>query len=67
MMDELGAEHRGERFDTLLRQIAATPGVETIPWQHFELTDADFLDLNHLNPMSGRPALSAQLARWIFR
>jgi amino acid adenylation domain-containing protein len=67
MMDQLGAEHRGERFDTLLRQIAATPGVETIPWQHFELTDADFLDLNHLNPMSGRPALSAQLARWIFR
>jgi hypothetical protein len=67
MMDELGAEHRGDKFDALLRQVAATPGVEMIPWQDFDLTDADFLDINHLNPMSGRPALSVQLARWIFR
>ncbi len=58
MMDELGPEYRGDYLDALLRQIAGTPGVELIPWQDFELTDADYLDINHLNPLSGRPALT---------
>ena len=37
-----------------------------LPPGAFELDDADFLDINHVNPYAGRPKLSRQLARRAF-
>ena len=63
MMQQLPTRFRGERFDALLRRIAAIQGVELVAPDGFELEDADFLDINHVNPGAGRPKLSRQLAR----
>lgn len=62
MLQELPARFRGDRFDALLRRIAAMDGVELIVPDGFELEDADFLDINHVNPGAGRPRLTRQLA-----
>ena len=37
-------------------------GVELIAPDVFQLEDADFLDINHVNPGAGRPKLTRQLA-----
>jgi amino acid adenylation domain-containing protein len=66
MMGELPARFRGERFEAVLRRISALDGVELIAPDRFELEDADFLDINHVNPGAGRPKLSRQLARRVF-
>jgi hypothetical protein len=66
MMSELPARFRGERFEAVLRRISAMDGVELISPDGFELADADFLDVNHVNPGAGRPKLSRQLARKVF-
>jgi amino acid adenylation domain-containing protein len=67
MMAELPAGLAGPRFETLLHRVASLPGVELLRPDAFELADADFLDINHVNPGSGRPKLSRQLARAIFQ
>jgi hypothetical protein len=66
MMSELPARFRGERFEAVLRRISAMDGVELIAPDGFDLEDADFLDINHVNPGAGRPKLSRQLARRVF-
>lgn len=66
MMAELPAGHAGPRFEALLDQVRALEGVELVPLGAYDLTDADFLDINHVNPGSGRPKLSRQLARYLF-
>jgi amino acid adenylation domain-containing protein len=66
MMQELSARFRGDRFDALLRRIAAIDGVELLAPDDFGLEDADYLDINHVNPGVGRPKLSRLLARRSF-
>jgi amino acid adenylation domain-containing protein len=66
MLDEVPSRLHGERFASILREVARVPGLELIPPDAFDLDDADFLDINHVNPGSGRPKLSRQLARHIF-
>lgn len=67
MMAELPAHQRGDRFDKVLAEVGAIAGVELIPPSVFDLEDADFLDINHVNPGQGRPKLSAQLAHLLYR
>jgi hypothetical protein len=50
----------------LLRRLAATGGIELIAPDGFSLEDDDYLDINHVNPGSGRPKLSRQLAQRLF-
>jgi amino acid adenylation domain-containing protein len=66
MMQELPARFRGDRFDALLRRLAAMEGVELIAPDGFALEDDDYLDINHVNPGSGRPKLSRQLVQRLF-
>jgi hypothetical protein len=66
MMRELPARFRGGRFAELLRRIGAIDGVELIAPDGFELQDADYLDINHVNPGAGRPKLSRELAARVF-
>jgi hypothetical protein len=66
MMQELPARFRGDRFDALLRRLGAMEGVEIIAPDGFALEDGDYLDINHVNPGSGRPKLSRQLAQRLF-
>jgi amino acid adenylation domain-containing protein len=41
-------------------------GIAFLPWRAFELTPADFLDINHLNAHGGRAKFSRQLAHLLF-
>lgn len=66
MMSELPDRFRGARFEAILGQVAGLGGLQLIPMDAFDLDEGDFLDINHVNPGSGRPKLSRQLARWIF-
>ena len=66
MMDELPDGFAGAKFEAVLEQIRAIEGVELVPLDAYDLGDADFLDINHVNPGQGRPKLSRQLARWLF-
>ncbi len=63
MLAELPDHQRGDRFAALMARIAAEPGVELIDWERFDLDDADFIDINHAAPTTGRPKLSRHLAR----
>ena len=66
MMQELPARYRGDRYAALLRRVAAVDGVELIAPEFDALEDADYLDINHVNPGAGRPKLSRLLARRSF-
>lgn len=65
MMDELDPEYGGGKLEAVLERLRSIPGVELVTGA-FDLADADFLDINHVNPGQGRPKLSRQLARWLF-
>ncbi len=63
MIRELPRKLHGDRFRYLMRSLARIPGLELISPETLELTEEDFLDINHVNPTLGRPKLSRQLAR----
>jgi acyl carrier protein len=66
MLQTVETERRGECFDQLLHIIANQHKIEVLPWKSFELDDNDFLDINHVHPMTGRAKLSQQLAHYLF-
>jgi hypothetical protein len=66
MAGEIPLNKQGRKFENLLSQISKTPKLELIPWQNFALKSEDYLNINHVNPWSGMPKLSEQLARMIF-
>lgn len=66
MTDNISNQYNGDRFTAVLRQLSDVPGLELIAWEDFRLEDTDYLNINHVNPWSGMPDLSRQLARLIF-
>lgn len=54
-----------DRLATLLDAVARDTGLRVLPWQGFMLQSDDFMDINHVNAVRGRAALSAQLARML--
>ena len=62
MIDEIRDECGTDKLHDFIRRIDDELGIETLPWEGFELEPADFLDINHMNARGGREKLSRQLA-----
>ncbi len=62
MIDEIREECGTDRLDAFIRKIDEELGIKTLPWEDFDLTPGDFLDVNHMNARGGREKLSRQLA-----
>lgn len=65
MTDSETRKYRGEHFNHLLNQIGQLDCLTILNWENFELSNEDYLDINHMNPWSGTPKLSGQLADMI--
>ncbi len=66
MIHEVADRWRGDNYATALKVIRESSGVQLIAWEDFRLDQADFLNINHVNPWSGSPKLTMQLAGMCF-
>jgi len=64
-MQSASAQLKGDRFNKLLAKVAAE-NIELIPLEKFSLSQADFLNINHVNAWSGLQNMTLQLARECF-
>jgi amino acid adenylation domain-containing protein len=61
------AKAPGPLFDTLVEQVRSTQGVELMTPDDFELEDADFFNVNHVEVGHGRPKLTQQIVNYVLK
>lgn len=67
MLTEVEVRQLPDRLADTLEHIADRLQIEVLRWWDFDLGSADFLDINHVNAVTGRDKVTRQLAERVWR
>lgn len=63
-MQAVSGKDLGNRWQKIYADLKEKSGILFLDWQDYQLKEADFIDVNHVNSFAGRQKLTEQLAQF---